>query len=92
MQRTGINTESKYLLLTHAFEKLNCIAVEFRTNWHNQSSKRAIERLGAKKDGILRNHRISADGTIRDTIVYSIIQGEWAGVKKLLSEKMKAYK
>jgi RimJ/RimL family protein N-acetyltransferase len=92
MQRTGINTECKYLLLTHAFEKLNCIAVEFRTNWHNTQSKRAIERLGAKQDGLLRNHRISADGIIRDTIVYSIIQGEWGAVKKLLSEKMKAYK
>jgi RimJ/RimL family protein N-acetyltransferase len=88
-QRTGINTECKYLLLTYAFEKLNCIAVEFRTNWHNQKSKAAIERLGAKQDGILRNHRISKDGVIRDTIVYSIVRDEWLAVKMLLNGKMK---
>jgi N-acetyltransferase len=80
-QRSGINTECKYLLLKHAFEKLNCIAVEFRTHFFNHPSRRAIERLGAKQDGILRNHQVMPNGTLRDTVVYSIIASEWPAVK-----------
>lgn len=87
-QRTGINTECKYLLLTHAFETLNSIAVEFRTHWHNQASRAAIARLGAKQDGVLRNHQKSAEGIYRDTIVFSIIDQEWQAVKKSLEYKM----
>lgn len=81
VQRSGINTECKLLLLSHAFETLGCIAVEFRTDWLNKRSQAAIERLGAKRDGVLRNHMLQADGRIRDTVVYSIIQNEWPGVK-----------
>jgi N-acetyltransferase len=81
MQRTAFNTECKLLLLTHAFDTLDCIAVEFRTHFFNRQSRQAIERLGAKLDGILRNHQISADGVMRDTCVYSIIAGEWPAVR-----------
>jgi RimJ/RimL family protein N-acetyltransferase len=80
-QRTGINAESKLLLLTHAFDVLGCLAVEFRTHWHNQQSRTAIERLGAKQDGVLRNHRRMPDGSLRDTAVYSIIDSEWPAVR-----------
>ena len=83
-QRSGINTECKLLLLTHAFETLNCIAVEFRTHFFNHQSRRAIERLGAKQDGILRSHRVSAEGMLRDTVVYSIIAAEWPTVRQHL--------
>ena len=83
-QRSGINTECKRLLLTHAFETLNCIAVEFRTHFFNHQSRRAIERLGAKQDGILRSHRVNADGMLRDTVVYSIIAAEWPTVRQHL--------
>src|SRR5262249_36759197 len=83
-QRTAINTECKLLLLTHAFEKLRCIAVEFRTHWFNHASREAIERLGAKQDGVLRNHQLSPDGSYRDTVVFSIIEGEWPAVKQHL--------
>jgi len=81
VQRTGLNTECKLLLLTHAFEHLNCIAVEFRTHFFNRQSRRAIELLGAKLDGVLRNHQFASNGTLRDTCVYSIIAGEWPTVK-----------
>jgi N-acetyltransferase len=87
-QRTGINTECKLLLLAHAFETLGCIAVEFRTDWLNQRSQAAIERLGAKRDGVLRNHRIMPDGRVRDTVCYSIIKNEWPGVKINLQHKL----
>ncbi len=87
-QRTAINTECKFLLLRFAFENLDCIAVEFRTHWHNHRSRNAILRLGAKMDGVLRNHRIEADGSFRDTVVYSIIRGEWPTVKKSLLFKL----
>lgn len=87
-QKTGINTECKYLLLTHAFEALDAIAVEFRTHWHNLPSRAAIARLGAKQDGILRNHQKSAEGIYRDTVVFSIIDQEWLTVKKSLEFKM----
>jgi len=80
-QRTAINTECKLMLLTHAFEKLGCIAVEFRTHWFNHASREAILRLGAKQDGVLRNHQIFPDGSYRDTVVFSIISSEWPAVK-----------
>lgn len=83
-QRSGINTECKLLLLTHAFEALNCIAVEFRTHFFNHQSRRAIERLGAKQDGILRSHMVSADGMLRDTVVYSIVASEWPTIRRHL--------
>lgn len=81
VQRTGLNTECKYLLLRHAFETLHCNAVEFRTHWHNQASRTAIARLGAKQDGVLRNHRVMPNGSLRDTVVFSIIKNEWSSVK-----------
>ena len=84
-QRTAINTECKLLLLTHAFEQLRCIAVEFRTHWFNHRSREAILRLGAKQDGVLRNHQLLPDGSRRDTVVFSILDGEWAAVKRHLS-------
>jgi len=84
VQRGPVNTECKLLLLTHAFEKLQCIAVEFRTHWFNQASRTAIARLGAKQDGVLRNHQLSVDGSKRDTVVFSIIDGEWPAVKQHL--------
>ncbi|MFT5779223.1 MAG: RimJ/RimL family protein N-acetyltransferase [Crocinitomicaceae bacterium] len=90
-QRTGVNTECKYLLLSHAFETLDCIAVEFRTHLHNKPSQKAIERLGAKKDGILRKHLIDARGTFRDSVVYSITSEEWPEVKRGLEQKLKIY-
>jgi len=83
-QRTAINTECKLMLLTHAFEKLACIAVEFRTHWFNHASREAIARLGAKQDGVLRNHQLLPDGARRDTVVFSIIDGEWPAVKRHL--------
>jgi RimJ/RimL family protein N-acetyltransferase len=85
VQRTALNTECKLMLLTHAFETLDCIAVEFRTHFFNRASRRGIERLGAKLDGILRNHQIGHNGTLRDTVVYSIIAGEWPTVKEHLA-------
>ncbi len=87
-RRTAVNTESKFLMLQHAFEKLNCIAVEIRTDVLNEVSRKAIQRLGAKQDGILRNHKIMRNGRIRDTVSYSIIKSEWPGVKESLLEKM----
>ena len=81
LQRGPFNTECKLLLLGHAFEQLGCIAVEFRTHFFNQQSRRAIERLGAKLDGILRNHQRAGNGTLRDTCVYSIVDSEWPAVK-----------
>ncbi|HVQ23535.1 MAG TPA: GNAT family protein [Planctomycetota bacterium] len=80
-QRTGLNTECKLLLLQHAFEALDCIAVEFRTHRLNTRSRRAIERLGAQLDGILRAHQRTADGSLRDTAVYSIVAAEWPTVR-----------
>jgi RimJ/RimL family protein N-acetyltransferase len=93
VQRTPLNTECKLLLLTHAFEQLQCIAVEFRTHFFNQQSRRAIERLGAKLDGILRNHAINthpdAVGALRDTCVYSILNTEWPSVKAHLDYQLR---
>ncbi|MGU3500687.1 GNAT family N-acetyltransferase [Mycobacterium sp. C31M] len=83
-RRTGVNTEAKLLLLTHAFEVLGCMAVEFRTHFHNSVSRAAIERLGAKLDGVLRSHQLLADGSRRDTVVYSILDIEWPAVRNNL--------
>ena len=92
VQRTPMNTEAKRLLLAHAFEQLDCIAVEFRTHFFNQPSRRAIERLGAKLDGVLRSHQINqhpkAKGALRDTCVYSIIASEWPNVKAHLGHQL----
>lgn len=90
-QRTSVNTECKLMLLEYVFEELNAIAVEFRTHWHNHKSRAAIARLGAKQDGVLRNHRIHLDGELRDTVVFSIINSEWPTVKKSLHYKLQSY-
>lgn len=88
VQRSPLNTEAKWLLLRQAFETLDCIAVEFRTHWFNQQSRRAIERLGAKLDGVLRNHQIASNGSLRDTVVYSIIASEWPAVQAHLQYQL----
>jgi N-acetyltransferase len=85
VQRTGLNTEAKLLLLQHAFEVLDCIAVEFRTHWFNFQSRAAIARLGAKQDGVLRNHQVGPNGALRDTVVFSIIASEWPAVRAHLN-------
>lgn len=87
VQRTAVNTASKLLLLTHAFERLDCVAVEFRTSSFNERSRRAIERLGAKCDGILRRHTYHPNGTLRDTVVYSIVAPEWPAVRANLTAR-----
>ena len=84
VQRTKLNTEAKLLLLGHAFDHLACIAVEFRTHFLNQQSRRAIERLGARLDGVLRSHMVAVDGSLRDTCVYSIVAAEWPSVRSHL--------
>lgn len=83
-QRTPVNTEAKLLLLRHAFETLGCVCVQIRTDWLNKRSQAAIERLGAKMDGVLRGHRIMPDGRVRDMVVYSILDHEWGGVRSNL--------
>ncbi len=88
LQRSALNTECKRMLLGHAFEQLQCIAVEFRTHWHNTPSRRAIERLGAKLDGVLRQHQVMPNGSLRDTCVYSIIDSEWPAVRAQLDHVM----
>jgi len=90
VQRTGVNTETKLLLLTHAFETLGCMAVRFETSWFNHASRTAIARLGAKQDGVLRNDKRHSDGSPRDTVVFSIIDGEWPAVKRNLLHKLEA--
>jgi RimJ/RimL family protein N-acetyltransferase len=87
-QRTGVNAESKLLLLTYAFDELGCLAVEFRTHWHNHQSRTAIARLGAKQDGVLRNHRRMPDGSLRDTVVFSILDTEWPAVRSGLRHRL----
>jgi N-acetyltransferase len=84
LQRSSLNTHCKLALLGHAFETLECIAVEFRTGFFNHASRRAIERLGAKLDGILRSHQLNADGSLRDTCVYSVVASEWPSVRNHL--------
>ena len=88
VQRTAVNTECKYLLLRHAFETLEAIAVELRTHFFNHASRAAIARLGAKQDGILRNHQRLPDGSYRDTVVFSIIESEWPAVRRGLLFKL----
>lgn len=88
VQRTPLNTEAKLLLLTHAFESLECLAVEFRTHFMNHTSRRAIERLGARLDGILRAHQRMPNGTVRDTCVYSITAQEWPMIKAHLQWRL----
>ncbi len=90
-QRTPVNTECKYLMLTHAFETLKCIRVQIKTDKRNERSQKAIERLGAKKEGILRNHMILPDGRYRDSVFYSILDTDWVDVKKNLEEIMAKY-
>ena len=85
-QGTGANREAKLLLLEHAFDVLDCIAVEFRTHWHNRQSRAAIAALGAKQDGVLRSHSVGPEGAVRDTVVFSIIAGEWPAVRLGLRE------
>ncbi|MCH5718633.1 GNAT family N-acetyltransferase [Niabella hibiscisoli] len=87
-QKTYVNSECKLLLLQYAFEELKAIAVEFRTNWYNFSSRNAIARLGAKQDGVLRNHQFMPDGSYRDTVVFSIIESEWNACKTSLLYKI----
>ncbi|MEZ8990492.1 GNAT family protein [Vibrio breoganii] len=91
-QKTSVNTECKLLLLSHAFESLEAIAVEFRTSWHNQASRAAIARLGAKQDGVLRNHQTLPNGGYRDTVVFSILNSEWLSVKENLEYKLSKYR
>jgi RimJ/RimL family protein N-acetyltransferase len=88
VQRSGTNSESKLLLLEHAFERLGCIAVEFRTHWHNRQSRTAIAALGAKQDGVLRHHRRLPDGSLRDTVVFSILDCEWPAVRAGLRARL----
>jgi len=88
VQRSALNTECKLLLLSHAFEQLSCIAVEFRTHFFNRQSRAAIERLGAKLDGVLRQHQIARNGSLRDTCVYSVLDREWPTVKAHLTHQL----
>lgn len=91
VQRSGLNTEAKLLLLGHAFETLGCVCVTFETSTHNLRSRAAIARLGAKQDGILRNHTRHPDGSLRDTVVFSIIDSEWPDVKRGLLQKLQSH-
>ncbi|MBY0284284.1 MAG: GNAT family N-acetyltransferase [Sphingomonas sp.] len=91
VQRSGVNTEAKLLLLTHAFEVMGCNVVQIRTDWFNRRSQAAIERLGAKRDGVLRNHQVTPDGRMRDLVVYSIIASEWPGVRQNLRYLLARY-
>ena len=88
--RTGVNASCKLLLLEYAFETMGCIKVQLTTDWFNHRSRVAIARLGAHQDGILRNHQINSDGTYRDTVVFSILDREWHGVKKNLQLRLNA--
>ena len=88
VQRTGLNTQAKLLLLGHAFEALGCVCVGFQTSWFNHASRTAITRLGAKQDGVLRSHLRHADGSLRDTVAFSILDSEWPAVKRHLRERL----
>ncbi|NIZ93376.1 GNAT family N-acetyltransferase [Kineococcus rubinsiae] len=88
-QGTGVNVEAKLLLFTRAFEDLGCIAVELRTHWHNHQSRTAIARLGAKQDGVLRNHARWPDGSLRDTVVFSVLDSEWPAVRSGLRHRLR---
>ena len=87
-RRSGVNAETKLLMLGHAFDELSCVAVEFRTHFFNSTSRAAIERLGAKLDGILRSHQVLPDGSRRDTVVYSILDIEWPAVRNNLRYRL----
>ena len=91
VQRTGLNTEAKRLLLSHAFDVLGCACVQLRTNWFNRQSRTAIERLGARLDGVLRGHMINPGGATRDTVVYSIMAHEWPGVRQNLDVQLEKH-
>jgi RimJ/RimL family protein N-acetyltransferase len=88
-QRTAVNTECKYLLMTHAFEKLHAIRVQLKTDLRNERSQKAIERIGAKREGVLRNHMILPDGYFRHSVFYSVLDTEWPDVKKNLEAMMR---
>jgi RimJ/RimL family protein N-acetyltransferase len=88
VRRSGVNTEAKLLMLGHAFDQLNCVAVEFRTHFMNRTSRAAIERVGAKLDGVLRSHQLLPDGSRRDTVVYSILDVEWPAVRNNLRHRL----
>ncbi|MFM8320705.1 MAG: GNAT family N-acetyltransferase, partial [Chloroflexota bacterium] len=87
-QRTGVNTEAKYLLLQHAFETWGCVRVQLKTDLRNQRSQRAIERLGAVREGVIRNHMVLPDGSLRHSVIYSILDSEWPAVKLRLEALM----
>ena len=89
-QRTGLNTEAKLMLLEHAFERLGCISVVFETSWFNHASRTAIARLGARQDGVLRGHKRHADGSVRDTVIFSILDAEWPAVRRHLQYRLEA--
>ncbi|CAN5774034.1 GNAT family N-acetyltransferase [soil metagenome] len=91
VRRTGVNTETKLLMLGHAFDSLGCVAVEFRTHFFNATSRAAIERLGAKLDGVLRSHQLLPDGSRRDTVVYSILDIEWPSVRNNLRFRLSRF-
>jgi len=87
-QRTAVNTECKYLLLKHAFEGLGCLRVQLKTDLRNERSQKAIERIGAVREGVLRNHMLLPDGHVRHSVFYSIVASEWPAVKMMLEEKL----
>ncbi len=89
-QRTAVNTEAKYLMLAHAFEQWGCVRVEFKTDVRNETSRRALLRLGATEEGVLRKHMVAATGRIRDTVYYSIVDTEWPRVKAALEAKLRS--
>lgn len=91
-QGGAVNPAAKLLLLSRAFDDLGCIAVEFRTHWHNHQSRAAIAKLGAKQDGVLRNHKVLGDGHIRDTVVFSVVDTEWPTVRLGLTERLAAFR
>ncbi|MEE7547180.1 GNAT family N-acetyltransferase, partial [Xanthomonas sp. Kuri4-1] len=91
VQRTGVNTEAKLMLLRHAFQTLGCLSVVFETSWFNHASRAAIARLGAKQDGVLRHHKRHADGSPRDTVVFSIIDAEWQAVARHLQFRLETH-
>lgn len=91
VQRTGLNTEAKLLLFAHAFDALGCASVAFETSWFNHASRSAIARLGAKQDGVLRHHKRHADGSLRDTVVFSVIDAEWPAVRRHLRHKLDSH-
>lgn len=90
-QRTGANTEAKYLMLRHAFEAWDCLRVEFKTSTRNDRSRAALLRIGAQQEGILRRHIVNEDGSLRDSVYFSIISDEWPDVKRRLAERLAAY-